>query len=233
MKFDVSKGCSHSKALYLEHVPDGTVIELIIGCKSRFASFCPECAEQWKKTTRARYADGIDAMVSPKLLTLTLRKYGSLETDIKRIWTMRKALFKRIRREGYKIRSWCGVVELPNHVHLVIDSDYIPQHEISTWWNDITHDSYVVDIRPVYRKKKALRYITSYLTKASQWDGLNLDLFKGFHLIGSDGLCLMPFLGSMLCPYCGCGGSWRITSLEHYAAVDDYNSRRPPPLNAA
>jgi len=232
MQFDVSKGCSHSKYLYLEHKPDGHVVQLKIGCKARFDAFCPQCAAQWRKSVRARYQQGIFNMRSPKMLTLTLRKFEGMEISIKRIWSMRKSLFKILRNKGYKIRSWCGVVEMPNHIHLIIDSDFIPQNEISLYWNEITHTSFRVDIRPVWRPKYAVQYITKYLTKMTGWDGLNLTLFKGFHIIGSDNLHLDAYESTFLCPFCGCGGNWHVTSQEHYYAVLFFNEK-PPDLSLA
>jgi hypothetical protein len=59
------------------------------------------------------------------------------------------------------------VIEPPNHVHALWDSDFIPQSGLSEIWATVTGDSFIVDIRPVSRYKKGAvaRYLTKYLTK--------------------------------------------------------------------
>jgi hypothetical protein len=54
------------------------------------------------------------------------------------IWSLRKDLFRRIRSAGYQIRGWVGVVEYPNHLHIVMDSEYIPQQQVSKIWKAVT-----------------------------------------------------------------------------------------------
>lgn len=164
------------------------LIEVTVGCGKRFDSFCPDCAKRWRTKTFVKYYRGVFGMKNPRFLTLTLKKSGGrIEKRLMLIWEMKKLLFKYLARRGYKIASWLGVIEPPNHIHLVVDTKWIPQHEISNIWKKITGDSFIVDIRPVSAAdpRKVAAYITKYLTKASSWEGVNLDLLKGFHLIGS------------------------------------------------
>lgn len=129
---------------------------------------------------------------------------------------LRKAAFKEIRRRGYKIASWVAVIEPPNHIHLVINSEFIPQRELSNIWKTVTGDSFIVDIRKVNmgRNPKAVAaYITKYLAKASQWSGINLDRLEGFHLIGSMGLPPKPN-GTGIC-VCGIKDLMKISDLDY------------------
>jgi len=171
-------------------------------------------------------------MRSPRFLTLTLTKKVSVHVNIKRIWTMRKALFRKLRDSGYRIGSWCAVVELPNHIHLVIDSDYIPQSEVSSIWKTLTGDSYIVDIRrreSLQRDpRRAVHYLAKYLTKMSSWRGINLDLLEGFHLIGSYALH-QRLAKHLKCPECGNLQGYRKIPLDGYEAI--LSSMHPPPLN--
>jgi len=188
---------------------------------------------------------------NPKFLTVTQLKkkvsknvaYGTIDR-LKRIWECRKALFKEIRRRGYRIDGWCGVVEPPNHIHMVIDSpDFIPWQEISNIWHTITGDSYIIDIREVKKDRQRLAgYLAKYLSKACKWSGfiapedfdtqshfegwkpkpipirVNLEELKGFHLKGSSGL--EPEEPRYLtCDECGFQGKTNKITGEEYGVM--------------
>lgn len=137
------------------------------------------------------------------------------------LWEMRKRLFFYLRRgvptgekdsdgnsilKKYKIRGWCGVIEPPNHIHMIVDCEWIPKSELSETWRLITGDSFIVDIQKIdvfKDPKKVYAYITKYVTKASGWSGINLDLLKGFHLVGSRDLYKRPLPPRSKC-LCGC-----------------------------
>lgn len=206
LSYDKSGKCDHSREFYFNCRDCGRPIKIKMGCGNRFASFCKPCSRKWQQRTRFRYFQGACAMRSPKFLTLTLKKTtGSVSKRLMSLWTMRKQLFEYLVRMGYKIRSWCGVIEPPNHVHLIVDCDYIPQAEISALWRKITGDSFIVDIRSINvvgDPRQVFSYITKYMSKASNWDGCNLSMLKGFHLIASRALKLPAKLARSLC-VCG------------------------------
>jgi REP element-mobilizing transposase RayT len=188
---DLSGGCGHYRYKRFECGHCKRLVTAKLGCGKRFDYFCPECAKKWRTKTFVKYFRGVSAMSRPKFLTLTLRKnVGRVEARLMSIWEMKKYLFKQLARMGYKIPMWCGVIEPPNHIHMVIDCRYIPKHIIKDIWSRVTGDSFIVDIRQISSndQKQIAAYIIKYLTKASKWEGINLDLLKGFHLIGSWGL---------------------------------------------
>jgi len=188
LEHDLSEGCIDGRDIFLQCQNCGRYHKISLGCGKRFDYFCPACAKRWRKKTFKRYYPGVLAMKNPKILTLTLLKIkGRLTERLKGLWEMRKALFRILEERGYHVKSWCGVVEPPNHIHIVIDTErFIPKDLISTTWKTLTGDSYIVDIRELKGDLRAIAaYITKYLTKASAWTGINLDLLKGFHLIGS------------------------------------------------
>ena len=144
---------------------------------------------------------------------------------------MRKALFRKLRELGYDIGGWCGCVEPPNHVHLVIDcKKFIFQPEISKIWHSITGDSFIVDIRAVKGNndgyRRSVDYISKYINKISNWKGLNLEILKGFHIINSNGLvpCEKRFLE---CPCCSYKGPWfKILEAQYYGEGLDLTERQ-------
>lgn len=133
---------------------------------------------------------------------------------------------------GYKIPRWVGVIEPPNHIHLVIDAKYIPRAVIKNIWSRITGDSYIIDIRRIAKNdfRSIAAYITKYLSKASDWTGVNLDLLKGFHLIGSWG-CPPPPPKKSLC-LCGCMHV-NVISAEGYHVLLQWQDRYLPQTLAA
>jgi len=115
-------------------------------------------------------------------------------------------------------------------MHIVIDSDYIPKAEIAEIWNTITGDSFIVDIEqvnPMKDPKKVAVYISKYIGKASSWAGLNLDLLKGFHLIGSWKL-EPPAPKSVITTLCICNRSFKRVGIKkpdlRRLREDDYSA---------
>lgn len=51
------------------------------------------------------------------------------------------------------------------HLHIVCESKYMAQHELSRAWHSITKDSFIVDIRKVQDAVKAGGYICKYASK--------------------------------------------------------------------
>lgn len=155
---------------------------------------CPECAKAWRLRTRRRYIAIVKTFESPRFMTLTLKKdEGNHCENVSKLWSFRNQCFRRLRDRGYKIRGWVATLELPNHLHIIMDSDYIPQGELSDIWLDITGDSFIVDVRAKDHFGRALKdnlslcaaYVTKYVTKLTRIPYLTAVLLKGFHLIGS------------------------------------------------
>jgi REP element-mobilizing transposase RayT len=181
--------CNSSRGYYLYDNDSFSFYALAAGCHSRFASECPCCARKWRSKMVKRFTRGIEDMVHPVFLTLTLNKRFGNAVD-RDIWHLKKILFRSIRDLGFVIDSWCGVIEPPNHLHMVIDTGYIPQKLLSDLWLQITGDSKIVDIREVHLSDSAnvASYMAKYITKTDNWtDYLSLSDLKGFHLHQSSG----------------------------------------------
>ncbi len=219
--YDFSGDCTDPRVLYVSDAGHTHGARIIVGCNRRFDCDCPACSAKYVRKMRARYADAIRFFKHPKFLTLTLTKKRSGYDNLRRIWGLRKDLFRRLRELGYPILGWVACVEWPNHMHLVIDcAKFLPQWEVSKVWHDGTGDSYVVDIRALKRggasASKAIHYITKYITKFVKMPGVNMDFFRRYHMVGSWGLVHnarpVPY-----CPHCRYNHPWyRCTEDEYY-----------------
>jgi REP element-mobilizing transposase RayT len=227
---DLSGECKHSRSFYFQCGHCGRLVKLKAGCGKRFDSFCEPCARKWRYKTKKKYFAAITSMRAPKFVTLTLKKDERVpaEERMTMLWEYRRALIRELRRRGYRVGAWCAVIEPPNHIHMVMDSDFVPQHTISEIWHAKTHDSYIVDIRKVNVQRdprNTIKYLTKYLGKASAWDGINLDLLEGFHLIGSHGCSKVTTVAICLC---GVKDLHKIMIEDYYAIIDSVSVWKPP-----
>lgn len=229
---DCSSGCPNGGYLSVKHTC-GKVRTFHIGCNSRFESVCSICARKWVKKKRRKIERLISNMRAPKLITLTLKKNrltGNCDSLFD-IHAMQNDLFHALRYREYSIGPWVAVVEFPNHVHLIVDCDYIPQFKLSQYWKNASGGSYIVDIRPINIQRDgvepSVKYITKYITKACGFspaddqqnlDGerspipnnWSLDDLRGFHIVQTWG---NPKDSSVVVP-CSCGdpSPWHKTS---------------------
>jgi len=90
------------------------------------------------------------------------------------------------RSKGWNVRGGMGNFEVTNtgngyhvHLHLLLDSDFIPQKQLSKLWLNITGDSKVVDVRVCSGTKEAIMEISKYSFKPADavlWsDDMRLD----------------------------------------------------------
>lgn len=199
---DFASSCCNPSEYHLMCGETGQFYNMMTGCHSRWSCQCPECSKRWKRKVIRRFTDGIAAMKTPRFLTLTLTKKRAMWDNLDRLWDMRRELFIRLRKHGIKIRSWLGVIELPNHAHLVIDSDYIPWKLLSKIWHTVTGDSYIVDIRRINKKGHMIGYLVKYLGKTLGKSYIDPMEFKGFHIVQSWNVPPLPDL-ERPCPVCG------------------------------
>lgn len=80
------------------------------------------------------------------------------------------------------------------HIHMLIESDYIPQRELSRLWAKITHTSKIVDIRSVKAPGKVALYVSRYSARPSELallpPGTALEVIESLHgkrLVGTWG----------------------------------------------
>lgn len=227
---DVSGGCVYPKSYKFVHKKCGSPVEMITGCHQRFEVQCPECSKKWKKKVSSRVYDGVMSMKTPSFLTLTLTKHNTNIERMKSLWQLRKSLFKKLRAEGYKIGSWVAVVEYPNHLHICMDSQYIPQSQVSKVWKSITGDSYVVDIRRLKlgaSPGRIVKYLSKYLGKSIGWPDRVIKEMKGFHVIQSHGIPKIE-RHKITCPCCGEAGGFIWITDDDFSQLEEYHSQISP-----
>ena len=172
---------------------------------------------------------GLQAMKRPKMLTLTLRRdYTNLRAsnarNLDRLLACRKILFKKLRALGYDIDSWFCAIELPVHLHLVMDSDFIDFFTIKRLWKEITGDSDHVYIKALDFHRggyhACLVYVVKYLGKSIDSEDCSMSLVSRRHMIQSYGL---PVLDPAKM-HCDCGAVGRYTLLRFQESSETWAS---------
>jgi hypothetical protein len=139
----------------------------IVLCSCNDFINCGVCRLKRNIRLQKHYLGPLEKMRSPKFLTLTLKSSGNLEADLKRL---RKSVskFKRSKDWKLKVRADFETIEVAEnqvHMHMVIDSLFWEQKEISEQWHRITGDSFIVDIRKVKNPKQAIKEVFKYVVK--------------------------------------------------------------------
>lgn len=147
-----------------------------IRCTKCHDRFCVPCSQEKGRIVRDVLSTHMIGRPNMSLITLTLkRSTDPLTTILDRITKHFRALrvtplWKRAVRGGVAIietkigtdkDSWhC-------HFHVLAETKYIDQKELSATWLAITGDSEIVDIRRVGSHAGAIKYVTNYVTKSA------------------------------------------------------------------
>ena len=116
-------------------------------------------------------------MNSRRFLTVTLKGTGApLKLELDRLMTC----WKRLRRTSLFSKNVVGgvyVIEVTwseklkawhPHIHAIIDGNYIPQPDLKRQWEQITGDSWVVDIRQAHSARQLTNYLSAYVAKTGK-----------------------------------------------------------------
>jgi hypothetical protein len=135
--------------------------------------FCVPCARARAANIRANLAKHTEGRTL-RFVTLTLAHTAApLVDQLDRLYrafrTLRgKPVWKdRVRGGVAFLELKLGNGETPwhPHLHVLIDSTFLPQHQLSSTWLDVTGDSKIVDIRLVRDVAEIDKYVTKYVTK--------------------------------------------------------------------
>lgn len=162
--------CGAGAWLYKSASTPPTYIVRANYCHDRFCRPCSTAkAHQVREALSTRLGKS-----DLRFVTLTLRHTDQpLKDQIRRL----NSSFRKLRSLEFWRKGVTGGVsflELKRskqgthwhpHLHLIIDSKYLPQKELSRLWLKCTGDSYIVDIREVTSTEEATKYVTKYVTK--------------------------------------------------------------------
>lgn len=142
-------------------------------CHSRA---CPECRKAAAKALHARLNWALPAATGKnlRLVTLTLKhttrplrdQLDFLRESFRRL--RQRKFWRRTQRYGF------AVIEISRnhdthtwhpHLHVITHGRWMEQGVLKSEWRAVTHGSYIVDVRPLRSREKALSYILKYLTK--------------------------------------------------------------------
>lgn len=140
-------------------------------CRLRW---CPLCAKSKSRYQKKAVAHWCQTRTALKLLTLTLKHSSApLAHQLKHLYRCFKLFRKdRIIRRTIRGAIWFTQVKLAKsdglwhpHVHMIIDSEFIPQNKLVAIWSRITRTSKIIDIRAVLRPRFAVHYVGRYAAR--------------------------------------------------------------------
>jgi len=149
----------------------GHSIKVPVYCGNRF---CSECSKSRSSRLRIRIRGIISGLKvkktdSIKLLTLTVPRQGSLADGVELLVKS----FRRLRQRAYfrnRVRGGAYFIEFKHnsdgwnpHLHILIESAFIPVDVISEHWKAVS-PGFIVDIRRI-PPGQAINYCTKYCTK--------------------------------------------------------------------
>lgn len=183
------------------------------------------------------YLSSVEAIKRPKLLTLTLRNVERLQGQAQRL---RRCFTRLCRRKRWKdlIRGGLQTVEVTNqgkgwhvHLHVLVDSAFLPWDKLRADWREITGDSFIVDVREAGSVGEGLKYCLKYLGKPPKLQGKGERVtdgelegrreeyraaMKGVRLVQPFGTLygeLVMVLPDVICRECG-GHAWLVWEFE-------------------
>lgn len=172
--------CGRYAAVYQDDA-SGELIQSQALCKHRL---CPKCnAIRANRMSEAIHGH-LEKLNSPRMLTLTLDHTDDpLKDQVKHLYDS----YRRLRRsKAYqaKIKGGVAVCEIKwsrddnawhPHLHVLVDGVFWEQAQISRAWEIASNGSKIVDIRMIHDRSKAGRYVSKYVAKVGDIDGVPMD----------------------------------------------------------
>lgn len=178
-------------AWFAVNLVDRRVRILSDSCKLRW---CPLCSRARSSFLSAAVTAWLKSHARPKLLTLTLaHSPDSLDSQISRLYACfrqlrRLSLWKRLVHGGiwfFQIKMIKKTLEWHPHIHILLDSEYIPHGLLKAAWLSVTGDSTIVDIRTIYNPQTASNYVARYSARPCRLSDLDasyrLEIVQALH----------------------------------------------------
>lgn len=189
-----------TRAWFTREVTTNQVRVISNACRLRW---CPFCQAAKAKLVSMNTAAWLKGKGHPKLLTLTLKHSDApLDFQIKSLYGFfkslrRSKLWKSLVRGGvwfFQLTRPTTTNQWHPHLHVLLDSDFIPVSALSDIWQEITSSSFVVDVRAIWTPDTAASHVARYvarpadLSKLEMPDKINvIEATKGLHLAGTFG----------------------------------------------
>lgn len=204
---------------------------------------CPACARRRYHELKQTYEPLQEHLRAPRFVTVTLRRYpiGHPRDDVAALVERILDGFKKLRRRKLcrYVRGGFYAVEVkppdPDrglgwfvHIHALWDGPRIPQEALSAAWEEITGDSFRVDVRTCRKPESAVAYVLGYTTAgpkvAEDWAGVPEATRRAFEDAVEGRRLLQPFghlLGKQAedapfrCPNCN-ARAWILLDLDPF-----------------
>lgn len=169
--------CPHSTASYAWHVESRAKALIARQCRNKR---CHHCAALLRRVLVAR----ITAAKPSTFITLTSRHDVDKATALETITRANGRLWPWIRRhygeaEYVRILEWCN--DGYPHLHCLARMPFVPQHELSRRWKQLT-GAVVVDIRKAHGR--SARYVAKYVAKhtadTTRWTRQTISASRAF-----------------------------------------------------
>lgn len=191
--------------------------EVRVGSNACSLRWCPVCARTRRNYISHVVGEWIPKQVYPKFLTLTLRhSEAPLDWQIKSLYKYFREL--RRRKEFAKCVTggiWFFQIKKSKtdnlwhpHLHCIITGLYLAKRKLHKMWCQVTHGSFVADIRGIEDPKKAANDAARYAACPGSLMGLSLA--DGCELVGAT-------YGRRIC---GTWGTGRTVSLRPAKSED-------------
>ncbi len=201
--------------LYCSHC--GKPLKVRLSCGDRT---CPTCRKKWFGYHFDTILKIVSGWTRVYFMTLTVRNipdrsFGRFHVDYLR------RDFGKLRRKVKVIAGGFYVVQVTNagsgwhlHLHVIYDGSYVHQKKLSRLWCDITSGSWIVGIREVQDRKKAVAYLLRDFLQTPKIRPEDAEafnsIFRGSRLVQPFGLYRKTkFRIPYECPDCG-DSSWAL-----------------------
>jgi hypothetical protein len=192
-------GCRTS-AWFVRHNVTGEIRVASSKCKMRW---CPLCIKSRRYVITLAAVNWLADLDRPKFLTLTLKHSNApLADQIKNLYQ----LFRDFRRRPWTKKRLKGGIwffqikrskesgQWHPHIHILLDSKFIPKEELSQKWLETTKSSRIIDIRAIHDKRKAAEYVARYAAAPCRLVDYSLDdaveivrAMHGLRIVGTFG----------------------------------------------
>jgi hypothetical protein len=194
-------------------------------CRQRL---CPRCqairGRKWQDRVAPLAAECRAEGYVPKFVTLTqVSREGEPLRETRRRFEKSFRAFYRSKQFRGRSTGWCASREVTwsngawhYHVHMIADMTYWNQPDLSAFWQSITGDSFIVDIREACEgdEREILKYATKALTIPRDRLAELVHDLRGARMISTGGTWRGRVTDEMLEPDDNVPDGWKMVGVE-------------------